>query len=523
MANGCDMHETPLPAARVSAPPLLRVSILQHSVLALLFSLSIWSYIQFATPHLVDNDGYYHIKMAALIREQGLPVHFPWLKLTLLDEAGYTDHHMLMHVLQIPFTYFNDLRLAAKWSAIAFATFAFLSFYWVVWRYEIRYPLLWLLLLVASSHAFLFRMSMPRGQSLSLALQLITFHFLMTRNHIGLVSVAAIFVWAYNGFTLLVPLAGIGAAAYYIVERRVAYPLLLAVGGGMLLALVVHPYFPRDILFLWNHIVPKLFATEYGTSVGAEWYPYTSWVLVTNAPLALVAYVTAIALTNREEWTRDLPRLYWALVATMYLVLLLKSRRFVEYFPPAAILFLAFALRGWVERLDWSEVTRSPARLSSILGASLVLAWSCQVTIAAVRTEIANAPATEVYRGGAEWLAAHTPANTMVFHTDWDDFPMLFFFNTHNTYVVGLDPDFLRLKDERRFRMWEAITRGEVPGFEDSILDDFGCEYVFTDNEHHEFIAQAQRSPRMERVYTDLRVTIYRVLANSLFLDPAKR
>ena len=517
------MHDTTFSTARVSASPVLRAGILQHAVLALLFSVSIWTYIQFATPHLVDNDGYYHIKMAALIREHGLPVHFPWLKLTLLDESGYTDHHMLMHVFQIPFTYLNDLRLAAKWSAIAFATFAFICFYWVVWRYEIRYPLLWLLLLVASSHAFLFRMSMPRGQSLSLGFQLIAFHFLMTRNRLGLVSVSALFVWAYNAFTILIPLVGVGVIAHYIVERRVASSLLLAVGGGMLLALVIHPYFPRDILFLWNHIVPKLFATEYGTSVGAEWYPYTSWVLVTNAPLALIAYVTAIAITNREEWTHDLPRLYWALVATMYLVLLLKSRRFVEYFPPAAILFLAFAVRGWLARVDWSAITFSPIRFGSTVCASLLLLWSCQVAIATVRNEIANSAATDLYRGGAEWLATHTPANTMVFHTDWDDFPMLFFFNTHNTYVVGLDPDFMRLKDERRFRLWEAITRGEIPAFEDSILKDFGCEYVFTDNEHHEFIALAQRSPRMEKVYTDTNVTIYRVLANSLFLDPATR
>lgn len=487
---------------------------LLQGILAFVVCGTLLTYIQFASPDLVDVDGYYHIKTAALIRDHGLPLHFPWLKFTLLDEAGYTDHHLLQHLLQIPFTYLGDLRLAAKWSAVGFATFAFMMFTFVCWRYGIRYPLLWVVILFASSPAFLFRMSMPRGQSLSLGLQLIAFHFLAQRRPVALAVVAAIFVWTYNGFLILLPLALCGMVAHWVVARRIEYPLLVGVVSGIIVGLVVHPYFPRNVFFLWSHIAPKLFANEYATSVGAEWYPYSSWLLLLNAPLALAAYLGALSLTNREEWLQDAPRLFWFLVSTLYLVLLLKSRRFVEYFPLSAVLFLAFTVQGWLGDMTVARVLQGKLRLAAAIASSVALLVALHYAITNAREEIANSPATSTYQGGAEWLAAHTPEGATIFHTDWDDFPMLFYFNTHNTYLVGLDPDFMRLKNPQLFHSWEAIARGKVNAPEDTILKEFGCEYVFTDNLHSNFLAIADHSPRMQKVYEDIDVTIYRVLAN---------
>lgn len=99
-----------------------------------------------------------------------------------------------------------------------------------------------------------------------------------------------------------------------------------------------------------------------------------------------------------------------------------------------------------------------------------------------------------------------------MFHTDWDDFPRLFFFNTHNTYIVGLDPDFMRLKDSEGYKRWKDITRGKVRLPARVILQRFGCAYAFTDNKHRKFIALADRDPLMEKVYSDRYTTVYRVL-----------
>ena len=106
----------------------------------------------------------------------------------------------------------------------------------------------------------------------------------------------------------------------------------------------------------------------------------------------------------------------------MYLVLLIKSRRFVEYFPPSAVMFLAFATRERLKNLEWTRVTGTWARAAAAILIGILFWFSAYSTIQAARTDVASEPATIAYRGGAQWLAQNTPAGSAVFHTDWDDF-----------------------------------------------------------------------------------------------------
>jgi hypothetical protein len=498
--------------ASVWAVKKVQVDWLLHAAIAFIFSSVLLAYIQFAAPNIVDYDGYYHIKTAQLMKEQGAPLAFPYMKFTIMDEAGYTDPHLGMHILQMPFTFMSDLRVAAKLAPVFFAAITFTIFYLIILHYGIRWPLMWLILLFASSSPFLYRMSMARGQALSLAFQLLAFHLLMKRDATRFLILTVLFVWTYNAFPTLLPLVFFAMVAHYVCEKKIAYQLPLALLGGIIVGHVVNPYFPRNVLFIWDHIVPKLFATQYETSVGSEWYPYNSWAMFTMSLLAILAYAAGILLTNFEEWKADKARLFWFLASTMYFVLLLKSRRFVEYFPPSAILFFAFAVRDRLKNLELLKVIKSETRAAAVIAAGILILFAAHSTIAAARKDITNEPASVAYKGGAEWLAKNTPAGSTVFHTDWDDFPMLFFYNTHNTYIIGLDPDFMRLKDEKLFRRYEDITLGRVREMEDEILRDFGCEYVFTDNDHGDFIKQASQRPRMQKVFADRYTTVYQIL-----------
>ena len=167
-------------------------------------------------------------------------------------------------------------------------------------------------------------------------------------------------------------------------------------------------------------MVPKIFVADYATSVGAEWLPYSSWALVTLLPGAGGAYLLALALTNREEWRHDTARYCWALTATLYLVLLLKSRRFVEYFPPAALLTSRSPSRSrW---RAWTSGASAGRRAVS-------RPWCRRPRPRVVAADEHHGGARGGARptldgavpGGARWLANHTPAGSRVFHTDWDD------------------------------------------------------------------------------------------------------
>jgi hypothetical protein len=481
---------------------------------AFLISAALLAYIQFAGPDLVDPDGYYHLKMAKLIRTEGIPTPFPYLPFTILDEKSYSDHHLLLHIIQIPFT-FGDLRIGAKLSAVFCTALAFAVFFWLLRKYDVPYPWFWLMMLFASSHAFLYRMSMPRAPSLSLALQFIASYLILKRKFYSLALLCTIFVWTYNAFPTVAALAVIGTVVFAFTERRFEYKIILASGIGIIAGLVINPYFPRDVLFLWNHIVPKIFATKYQTSVGSEWYPYNTWILLKVAPVAIAAYVAALFVTNREEWKSDPAKLFWFLTATMYLFLTLKSRRFVEYFPPSAIVFLALASKNFLTDAMFEKTVKTLIGKVGLIVATIVLSLALATSVIRVREDVRESPDYKRFKSSSEWIRNNVPANAIVFNTDWDDFPMLFHFNSNNRYIVGLDADFMRLKNEKLYREYEKVTRGKIKNPADEIVNDFKSNFVVTDNDHEDFIDQADKDKRFVKRFSDEYATVYEIVMSS--------
>ncbi|HSQ18928.1 MAG TPA: hypothetical protein VLR92_01005, partial [Blastocatellia bacterium] len=111
--------------------------------------LAVMGWIQFGGPAILDNDGYYHIRWATMLRENWphLP-RFKALPLTTLDEQDYVDHHYLFHVLLIPFT-LGDLRVGAKLAAVVFSSLGICSIFALLVSWRVQYRWLWLAPLVA--------------------------------------------------------------------------------------------------------------------------------------------------------------------------------------------------------------------------------------------------------------------------------------------------------------------------------------------------------------------------------------
>ena len=119
--HDCNHSPSPFKSLTSSSSPWRTILICLGVFLTFFVGLAL---IQFSTPDLPDNDGFYHIKLAEIMRTEGLRPAFPWLPLTILNAREYYDHHFLFHVALIPFT-FGDLRLGAKWAAVTFASLAF--------------------------------------------------------------------------------------------------------------------------------------------------------------------------------------------------------------------------------------------------------------------------------------------------------------------------------------------------------------------------------------------------------------
>ena len=198
MAKTLALHRTGFQQVRQDAR--LRKLILPLA-LFLVFLLGM-ALIQFSTPDMPDNDGFYHIKLAWLMRTEGLKPAFPYLPLSILNANEFYDHHFLFHVALIPFT-FGDLRMGAKWAAVVFAGLAFLAVWYLLHRQRVPYAWLWALGLLGISDAFLFRMSITRAQSLSLVMLALGTLWLLEGKHRHLAVLGFIYVWMYDAFPLL--------------------------------------------------------------------------------------------------------------------------------------------------------------------------------------------------------------------------------------------------------------------------------------------------------------------------------
>jgi hypothetical protein len=185
-------------------------------------------------------------------------------------------------------------------------------------------------------------MSITRAQSLSLAVLVLGLTWLLERKHLRLFFLGFLYVWLYNAFPLLLVLAGVYAAAAGWIERRLDLRPVLYTGAGIAAGLIINPYFPYNIVFAFQHILPKLVETT-SVSVGSEWYPYDTGQLMTNSPLALLAWAggaLALGLSGRRMDGRTAAGFG---LACLFGFMLFQSRRFIEYFPPFALIFAAFA------------------------------------------------------------------------------------------------------------------------------------------------------------------------------------
>ncbi|MBI5942755.1 MAG: hypothetical protein HY864_00160 [Chloroflexi bacterium] len=477
--------------------------------------------IQFASPDMPDNDGYYHIKLAYLMRTEGLKPDFPYLPLSILNQDEFYDHHFLFHVALIPFT-FGDLRLGAKWAAVVFSALAFLAVWYLFHKQRVPYAWLWALALLGISDAFLYRMSITRAQSLSLGVLALGFLWLVERKYWRLGILSFLYVWLYDAFPLMGVLGVLHLFAVAITERRLDYRPLIFIGGGILLGMLINPYFPVNITFSIQHMLPKL-TDATSVRVGNEWYPYDTGQLLKNSLPSLVAFASgmlALGLAGRKMSARTALAL---LTALLFGLMLFQARRFVEYFPPFALIFAAFAwepITADQKPDDQSQELLAPPQktgLSRISYPAMILIVFVLVTalrsIPAAEKSIQGSKSYDLYAGASTWLVENTPESSRVFQTDWDDFPRLFFYNTHNTYLAGLDPTYMQLFNPGLYDLWVDITHGDVENPSRYISKSFGASYVHTDLDHGNFLDQAANDAGLKEVYRDGQAVIFEVVA----------
>jgi hypothetical protein len=403
-------------------------------------------------------------------------------------------------------------------------------------RYRISYVLTWLVALLACSTPFLFRLNMAKAPPFAIIFSIIGIYLLFERKYWFLIPLAFIFTLTYDMFVLLIAAAVIWTIVIAWTEHRFEWRPIAFVLAGTALGLVINPYFPHNLVLLVEHIKIKLTMGSFSTKVGHEWYPYTSWEFLGNSVIACIAMIIGYIAFDSGDRKRSHYSLFFLLFSTLLMIMNARWRRIAEYWPPFAILFVAFSLQPWLDgarssltRLssdvldelqpffDRDEAAPSTNKeLFQLLAAAVVavlLALPLVANLMVTHEDIAKSESANYYKDGMQWVRSNVPANEIVFNTDWDDFPRLYYFDPTHRYVSGLDPTYLFDQNPELSRLYDRITLGKESDPGPLIRDRFGSRYIFTDNsdDHTRFYSNAMDSGWFEVVYEDPECTVLHI------------
>ena len=214
-------------------------------------------------------------------------------------------------------------------------------------------------------------------------------------------------------------------------------------------------------------------------------------------------------------WRRDridLASLVGLGLVGVFGIMVFMSRRFVEYFPLFALIFLALSSAPLVTSWRAEAAHRRPAhRLAFASAAALALVLLVAWSIRDARALVADSKPADLYAEAMLWLRAEAPDGVTVFQTDWDDFTRQFFYFDDARYINGLDPTFMQLYNENLYDEWVDITRGRADEPGQIIRDRFSARYVFSDLNHEAFLEEAADDPLLEEVYRDDYAVVFAV------------
>ncbi|MFA5854138.1 MAG: hypothetical protein WC866_03545 [Patescibacteria group bacterium] len=472
-----------------------------------------------AAPGFGDPDAYYHLEIAKRMMASGPVRVFEWLPFTTLSEH-YADQHFLYHVALIPFlNVFGDF-LGLKIATIVFAALAMAAFAWMLGVYGVRRPWLWTLPLLCAT-GFLFRLLLTKATALALVAFFLFLGFLKTKNRVALFFLSFAYVWLHGSWPILM----IAALAYAIVRRDIRTPLLVA--GGLVAGFVINPFFPANLAFNWEQIVQiaVVGARDPGVQVGNEWSPVDiGWLLVENA---IIFFAVAAGFTRLTTmvWNKEVPPAvsesrrkdiaFAVALACVFLALTLRQARQKEYFLPLALLFgallgdaLLLDTRGTLDRARaWCGRWFRP--LAALYLAFFGLLAFHGVWYAGVLYE-RRVPFVRFEPVGT-WMKTHIPEEETVFHSAWDDFPELFYWDNTHRYIAGMDPMFLYRNDPTKYWLWRDIGDGRRRNPAELITNNFDAQYVFVNPKRDKIFTTIKNDPSFERVYTDAEAEVWRI------------
>lgn len=480
----------------------------------------IQSYKTFADP-----DSFYHAKIAVLISEHGIVRDFSWLAFTALPRI-YTDHHLLYHFLLVPFVKFFNPLIGIKIATVIINTIFIVLFYHFLKSSRARWPAFFTLILLGSA-PFMFRINLAKANGLSLIFVMLILFFILRKKNIWLFFISFIYVFAYGGWPIGILISGVyllsSALANFILHpskrgellycyivillKRARWRPFAAAVAGSAAGLVINPYFPQNLKFYWLQTV-QIGLINYGAKigVGAEWYGFDlpnliaySWPLLLFIFFGMLCFAgqlmknsprTPPFLKGEEKISREtiINFLFFIIISGIFFVLTLKSRRNTEYAFPFMIIAASFFLKYFYDgeiyqyfKTNFIKILKNEKLYQAIVIFIILMIILFFIGgVWRVKKDLSGGFGFDKYKEAMAIAAENSKKGEIIFHSDWDDWPMLFYHNDYNRYIVGLDATFMYKYDKELYWKWRDITWGDYAGDPYFIIkNDFKAPLIF--------------------------------------------
>ncbi|MEE8425514.1 MAG: hypothetical protein V3S11_06775 [Elusimicrobiota bacterium] len=468
--------------------------------------------LRWFSPGLVERDGYFHARYAAMMPERGLSRRFEWTTESVWKDR-FADKEFLYHLMMGPFTWGseNPVRGAAMFSALL-AGGVFLAFYFLLALNKVPLPALFALLLGGMGGPFMLRLHFIRPHSLAILLSIAGLHFLLRRDAKLTAAVGFVLSWSYSFPWVLPAIALPLMLGRWWAEGKLDWRAPAAALGGVFAGLIFHPYFPNSIESALTYFDvlrlaagPRAWAA---VEVGREFAPYSTRAFLLAYPL-MSAAILGLGLAgwrSERKLSGEAMGLFCAAAAAFLATLVFA--RCIEYAAPLTAAALAFAVRDQFGDAGFEKIRTLLRRNTGKAAAAalFVFLFHAHSFIYLVGMNAKGEPPR--FRGAAEWMAENLEAGETVVNLWWDDFPDLFYDAHRQRFLVGLDPAHMLRASPEKARKVEGMRLGREPIDADWLAKTFGARTMVVRTTNARFYPQLIAGP-WRPVYHDEQAAVF--------------
>ncbi|MEK7647000.1 MAG: hypothetical protein AAB378_01325 [Patescibacteria group bacterium] len=482
------------------------------------------AFFQFYFSNIPETDSLYHFRHAEIYKNAGLLASaFPWVQYSVINVFS-ADIWYGFHLFLTPFTYFSDPVFGLRVAGMFMTAFLLLAFFWSLRRLKVTQNFFWPFLLFFSSPLVSYHLIMARPHVISLGSSVLLYSFLAVENLWGIFFVSlGISFFHLSLFWSALLITGTFFSVKFFTEKVLAWQTILASLAGLLTGWVLRPDFWGAAKIAYVQIVQLMLEKRAGTPLhfGMELYPLP-WRDLGFFALFLALWLAAILVFVRALIRRNVGNPFQATVlwssfilsAVFWLMTMFVAERSFDFFAAFGVVFMASAFTYLVRN--------KIKKFVAIFGAAVFVVMAVYGVYQTGKFLNTIGVDAQRFKSAMEWLKNNSEPGDVVFNVSWDYFPELFFWNTKNFYVSGMDPIFQYAYNPKMY--WEAyyLETGKTAEFtcaatacapealeetHTALKRDFKAKYLFLDKYFDgRFYAYLATDRRFLLKYEDMRL-----------------